>query len=39
MSRGKEVNVWANNTENTYGFFGYWYYYYVPALLMHKTLE
>ncbi len=39
MSRDKEVNVWANNTENTYGFFGYWYFYYVPALLMHKTLE
>lgn len=24
---------------NTYGSFGYWYFYYVPAFVMHKTLE
>ncbi len=39
MSRDREANVWANQAENTYGFFGYWYFYYVPALLMRKTLE
>lgn len=39
MSKDKKVNVWIDDKKNTYGFFGYWYFYYVPALLMHKTLE
>ncbi len=39
MSTDKKVNVWFDHKEDTYGFFGHWYFYYVPALLMHRTLE